>query len=170
MKLFFFAFFLILIALITQSDQCKKKTRRQEISFERGYAYDDHKLDVFLENGAKVNYKKDISSVWDCINLCRGHRECQWWNYDFLQKECLLNAKKGDRKIDVKYINMYTGHRDSTNKCGENWSWMHVLMNRPNNPCPNGRITTNCYGDTGRCVRCCTGGQDGSDGTKACIH
>ena len=43
-------------------------------------------------------------------------------------------------------------------------------IDRSRNPCPNGRITTNCFGDTKSCVRCCTGGQPGSDGTKACQY
>ena len=37
------------------------------------------------------------------------------------------------------------------------------------NPCPNGRIMENCYNDE-TCIRCCSGGQAGSDGTPACIH
>jgi len=39
---------------------------------------------------------------------------------------------------------------------------------RPN-PCPNGRLTENCYG-LDNCVTCCTGEVAGTDGTPACVH
>ena len=44
----------------------------------------------------------------------------------------------------------------------ENGGW------RPN-PCPNGRLTENCYG-LDNCVTCCTGEVAGTDGTPACVH
>ena len=37
------------------------------------------------------------------------------------------------------------------------------------NPCPNGRLTENCYG-LDNCVTCCTGDVQGADGTPACAH
>ena len=163
MKLVLFALF-----IITQTEQCKKAKPKPVICFERGYVYNDndHKLNVFLENGIRVNHKK-VSSESVCISLCKRYGNCQWWNFDFEKMECFLHTRKGDKKIvEPKYINMYTGHRDSSRQCPEDWSWISKLEERPN-PCPNGIININCYGDY-ICDYCCTGEQPGSDGTTAC--
>ena len=91
---------------------------------------------------------------------------------------------------------MFTGHRDSTDQCHDramftpavflparetsidrgnvqsasnnNNGWFGGLFS--SNPCPNGRINTNCYIDGISCIRCCTGDVAGNDGTPACLH
>ena len=141
------------------------------ICYEKGYVNVGDKLEVFGSwlKGYK-NYKTNIHTVDACIQLCKQYGQCQWWNYDPDRNECWLKRGQGIRRTEAYFNNMYTGHRDSREQCQNSNMFTPTIYQPPPSPCPNGRITTNCYGDTGRCVRCCTGGQDGSDGTKACIH
>ena len=99
--------------------------------------------------------------MWN-ISTVRENSTVQWWNYDPDKEDCWLKTGQGNQQL-TKYKgqsfgNMFSGPRDSTGPC----------KNRNLNPCPNGKINSNCYGDD-TCFRCCTGDQDGFDGTPACI-
>ena len=138
-----------------------------------------------------VNYANSISTIEDCIALCKQYPQCQWWNYSLEFSICWLKKGQGNPKMEDNQ-NKVTGHRDSIDQCPDRSMFtprnFHSHRDTPreniptvnennrgwfggffNNPCPNGRITTNCY-NSGSCVDCCTGDVSGTDGTPACIH
>ena len=133
---------------------------------------------MFQDKGNSVNYQSGISSVQDCIDLCKQYSQCKWWNYNPDVSKCWLKSGQGNPKKEI-----FTGHRDSTDQCQDramftpavfspasnnNNGWFGGLSS--SNPCPNGRINTNCYMDGISCIRCCTGDVAGNDGTPACLH
>ena len=162
------------------------------VCYEKGYVNVGEQLNLFQDiEGNSVNYQSRISSVQDCIDLCKQHRQCRWWNYNPDVSTCWLKSGQGNPKKESKYSEMFTGHRDSTDQCQDrlmftpavfsptnrgnvqpannnNNGWFGGLF--PSNPCPNGRINTNCYDDGISCIRCCTGDVAGNDGTPACLH
>ena len=153
-------------------------------------------LNVFWSQvvGKMVNYRNSISTIEDCIALCKQYQHCQWWNFNLETSICRLKRGQGNPKREVYDQNRITGHRDSIDQCPDrsmftphnfqplplrdtpreniptvndnNRGWFGGFFN---NPCPNGQINTNCY-NNGNCEECCTGGVSGTDGIPACIH
>ena len=70
--------------------------------------------------GEKLNLDKasSISTVRDCIALCKQHIQCQWWNYNPNYNDCSLNKDgQGNPKEMRIHMDMYSGPRDSTDQC-----------------------------------------------------
>ena len=107
-------------------------------------------------------HMRDVPDVNACINLCKMDPKCQWWNYDPDKDDCWLKTGQGNHQLTKhkghSFEEMFSGSRDSTEPCKSSES----------NSCSKGEINTKCYGDD-TCYRCCTGDQDGLDGTPACI-
>ena len=116
-------------------------------------------------------------------------------NYDPGQKACWLKTGRGFPKEESRYENFYTGHRDSEEECPprlilpvyqqpaetsvpdersassnsdivKETNNIGVRGKAVHNPCPDGDLQTNC--EHRECTQCCTGEQEGTDGTPVC--
>ena len=109
-------------------------------------------LNVIQDGEVSVNYKDSISTVEECIALCKQYIQCQWWNYNPDDSTCWLKRGQGTERIHIK---MYTGHREANAQCptsvftpahlpskliSDNPISRWVICLFSSNPCPNDQI------------------------------
>jgi len=88
------------------------------VCYEKGFVFVGKQLNVFQDrSGVSVNYKASISTVDECIALCKRYGQCQWWNYNPVHSTCFLKKGSGIPRREIQDFKMYTGHRDSINQC-----------------------------------------------------
>ena len=122
------------------------------ICYKKGYTNVGEPLNVIQDGEVSVNYNDSISTVEECIALCKQYIECQWWNYNPDDSTCWLKRGQGTERIHIK---MYTGHREANAQCptsvftppllpskliSDNPISRWVICLFSSNPCPNGQI------------------------------